>query len=188
MQDARAAQHGGARCFFFDLDVGEGDHKYASQTAALAGLIQFCKTHRYHVPWSLRLVVGFTSTGRSATRWSSDEWRDHATRFAAGTALRPQGSILRARLTRRASCGWSVASTGRTASNPRPVRAQVCPAKPTATGVLRQAGRRCADQGRCRAEAGPKLVQAEGLLGSNLDTEYDGPVPSMGAVSWRARR
>lgn len=70
-----------ARCFFFDLDVGNGEQKYESQKDALLDLINFTKTTGLPVP----LVA--SSGGGLHVYWlldislPSNEWQTYAARL-----------------------------------------------------------------------------------------------------------
>jgi len=72
-----------ARCFFFDLDVGEGDNKYATQADAIIGLKEFIADT--HLPYPLVASSG----GGLHVYWLldtsilSDEWRTYAARLKA---------------------------------------------------------------------------------------------------------
>jgi hypothetical protein len=170
-----------ARAFFFDLDVGDGDHKYATQPEALAGLIQFCKNTQLPRP------VVTSSGGGLHVYWpvsdalASDEWRDHATRLrqlaqhyglkADPSRTTDTSSVLRV----VGSLNW------KDRKNPRPVQLLYA-GETTATGVFTKMVADALTRAGVEPKLAPKLLQAEGL-GSNLDTVYDGPVPTMAAVA-----
>jgi hypothetical protein len=160
-----------ARALFFDLDVGEGEHKYADQAAALAGLIQFCKDT------SLPRPTITSSGGGLHVYWtlsdpldSNGAWRDQATHLRQ--LAQHYGLRIDVKRTTDTASVLRVVGTfnWKDKANPRPVRLLV-PGEATATGVFVKLVADALTQGRCRtAKLAPKLMQAEGLLGSNLET------------------
>lgn len=168
------------RCFFFDLDVGEGDHKYATQADALAGLIAFCQATSLPRPTIVSSGGGLHVYWPLSDPLDSAEWRDHAThlrQIAQHYGLR----IDVKRTTDTASVLRVVGTSNwKDKANPRPVRS-LAVGSPTATGVFTKQLDDAIIAAGVEPKLAPKLLEAEGL-GSNLDAVYDGPVPSAAAV------
>jgi hypothetical protein len=169
-----------ARCFFFDLDVGPGDHKYASQVDALAALKEFCKDAGLPYP----LVA--SSGGGLHVYWllsdpiESTQWRDHANQLrqlAQHYGLRADP----ARTTDTASILRVVGSFNlKDPNNPREVVA-LAAGTVTAAGVFVKLVNDALTRAGLEARQAPRLLEAE-ALGSNLDAPYDGPTPAITAV------
>jgi hypothetical protein len=68
-----------ARCFFFDLDVGSTDGKYATQAEAVAGLKEFLAATKLPVPMITSSGGGLHVYWLLTDDLETAEWRDHAT-------------------------------------------------------------------------------------------------------------
>lgn len=170
-----------ARCFFFDLDVGDADHKYGSQAEALSGLMKFCADTQLPRPLITSSGGGLHVYWLLSEAIPSEEWRDHATRLrqlAQHYGLKADPS----RTTDTSSVLRVVGTFNH--KNPEQPRRVIAlyEAPPTASGVFTKAVADALIRAGVEPKLAPKLAQAEGLLGSNLDVMYDGPVPSMLSV------
>lgn len=169
-----------AKCFFFDLDVGDKANKYNSQTEAIADLKNFCLTTKLPAPLITSSGGGLHVYWLLADTLESDEWRDHATRLrqlAQHYGLKADP----ARTTDTASILRVVGSYNlKDPDNPREVTV-MREAVPTATGVFTKAIADALIEAGVEAKSAPQLIQAE-LLGSNLGSIYDGPMPTVEAV------
>lgn len=70
-----------ARTFFFDLDVGEGDNKYAAQRDAILALKSFIETTKLPYPMIVSSGGGLHVYWRLETSLLSNEWRTYAARL-----------------------------------------------------------------------------------------------------------
>jgi hypothetical protein len=170
-----------AKCFFFDLDVGAAAEKYDTRQEALAGLVDFLKQTGLPKPLVTSSGGGFHVYWLLTDPLPSDEWRDHATRLRQ-LALHYGLKADRSRTTDVSSVLRVVGTFNRKDPlNPRPVTI-VAPGKPTATGVFVKELNESITKAGVTPQQAPRLTQAESLLGSNMDMEYDGPQPTMVAV------
>lgn len=170
-----------AKAFFFDLDVGVTAGKYETLNHAIAGLRQFLKDVNFPAP----LVV--TSGGGAHVYWlltdpiESEEWRDHATKLRQLA----QHYGLKADPMRTTDTSSLLRVPGtynfKDRDDPKEVRA-LAQGVVTPTGVFVKRLNDALTEAGVEPKRAPKLVQAEDLLGSNLDMPYDGPMPSMAAV------
>lgn len=64
-----------AQCFFFDLDIGTSDKKYASQQLALAGLKRFCQETNIPKPMIVSSGGGLHVYWRVSKPIASPEWQ-----------------------------------------------------------------------------------------------------------------
>ena len=169
-----------ARAFFFDLDVGDAQGKYASTQEAVADLIRFVGVTKLPRP----LVV--TSGGGLHVYWivteplPSDEWRIEAAKLKQlarhhGLKADPMRTTDTASVLRVAG---SFNLKDRT--NPREVKA-VTPAVETGTGAFIQLLDRAIVEAGVEVKAPPKFEAAD-LLGSNTDREYEGPPVTLKAL------
>jgi hypothetical protein len=169
-----------ARCFFFDLDVGEGDQKYASQAEAIAGLIEFCKATSLPRPTLVSSGGGLHVYWQVGDPLDSREWRDHATHLRQ--IAQHYGLKIDVKRTTDTASLLRVVGTAnwKDKQNPRPVQL-LATGEVTATGVFTKQLDDAIIAAGVEPKLAPKLLEAEGL-GSNLETIYDGPVPSAAAV------
>jgi hypothetical protein len=171
-----------AKCFFFDLDIGDAAGKYASRNEALSALIKFVADTQLPKPLVTSSGGGFHVYWLLSEPMPTDEWRDHATRLrqlathyglkADPSRTTDSSSVLRVVGTKN----W------KDRRNPRPVQV-VAPGKPTAAGVFVKSLNEAIIRAGVTPQSAPQLMQAESLFGpSNMTLEYDGPQPSMVAV------
>lgn len=174
-----------AKCFFFDLDIGVGVHKYATRNEAIAALIAFCKATGLPKPMIVSSGGGFHIYWVLTDPIATDEWRDHATRLrqlAQHYGLRADPSR-----TTDVSSVLRVAETfnRKDPLNPRKVEI-AAQGEVTATGVFVKMINEAIIRIGVEPLNAPRLVQAESLFGpSNLDMPYDGPTPTPVAL-WKA--
>jgi hypothetical protein len=171
-----------ARCFFFDLDVSESDpRKYNDQGAAVAGLKDFCTQTGLPRPMITSSGGGCHVYWLLSDEIESAEWRDYATRlrqlaFHYGLKVDPT------RTTDTSSVLRVVGTFNfKDPENPREVKAFVQGVE-TATGVFVKLLNDALTRAGVEAKNAPRLLEAESLLGSNIDTAYDGPTPHITAV------
>lgn len=170
-----------ARSFFFDLDVGDEDHKYDDQLKALTGLRKFIEKTGLPMPLVTSSGGGLHVFWRVSDDLPTDEWRDHAThlrQLAEHYGLK----IDRARTTDTSSV-LRVAGTfnHKDPLNPRPVEVLKTGVE-TATSAFVSIVNKAVITAGVEPKEAPRLLKAEAELGSNLDVPYDGPVPRMAAV------
>jgi hypothetical protein len=169
-----------ARCFFFDLDVGEEDAKYDTQAEAITGLIAFCQATSLPRPTITSSGGGLHVYWPIGDPLDSSEWRDHATHLRQ-IALHYGLKIDVKRTTDTASVLRVVGTFNwKDPKNPRPVTL-LTTGVPTPTGVFTKLLDDAIIKAGIEPKLAPKLLEAEGL-GSNLQTVYDGPVPAPDAV------
>lgn len=171
-----------ARCFYLDIDVDPDDsRKYPDQAAAIIALKDFLKVTGLPAPMVTSSGGGLHVYWLLSDELDSEEWRDHATHLKQltqhyGVKVDPKITTDTARVLR-------VVGTFnyKDQNNPRPVEV-LAPGKETATGVFVNTINKAIIEAGILPKDAPKLSQAEGNLGSNLDLPYDGKRPSMGAV------
>ena len=170
-----------ARAFFFDLDVGDADHKYANQTEAVAGIKKFVADTKLPIPLLISSGGGIHVYWLLTDSMESEEWRDHATKLRQlaqhyGLKADPMRTTDTSSLLR-------VAGTFnyKDRSNPQEVGI-LAPGVVTAAGVFVKSVNDAMTVAGVEARKAPKLLQAESLLGSNTDMPYDGPTPHITAV------
>jgi hypothetical protein len=171
-----------AKCFFFDLDVGPKDNKYASQDEAKVALLTFLSQAQLPRP----LVT--SSGGGLHVYWTltdpleSEEWRVTAQKLRQ-LAFHFSLKADPARTTDTSSVLRVVGTYNlKDRDNPRPVTVKLT-AEPTPSGVFCQLVDDALIRAGIEAKAPAKVFQAEGLLGSNIDKlEYDGPTPTLEAL------
>lgn len=170
-----------AKCFFFDLDVGAGEHKYTSQGEALAGLKRFCAETALPKPLVTSSGGGLHVYWPLADAIPSTDWRAHASKLrqlAKHHGLKADPS----RTTDTASVLRVAGSFNRKdPANPKPVVAYT-PAVPTPNAALIKAIDDALIRAGLEAKA-PPVTPADTLLGSNLTIEWDGPKLTLGAVA-----
>lgn len=166
-----------ARCFFFDIDIGDHIDKYGTREEALTGLKAFVAATELPRPMIVSSGGGFHIYWRLIDALDTDEWRDHAARLRQ-LAIHYGFKVDRSRTTDSSSV-LRVAGTfnRKNPLHPRPVEV-VFPSVEIGTGVFVKAlNEAVIKTGEIPADA-PRLAQAELTLGSNTDVPYDGPNPS----------
>jgi hypothetical protein len=170
-----------ARCFFFDLDVGDDDHKYADQKEALVGIKEFLAATKLPAPIISSSGGGFHVYWPLTDDLGSEEWREHATHLRQLA----QHYGLKADPMRTTDTSSLLRVPGtfnlKDPLNPRPVEVYGL-GKETAAGVFAKAITDALICAGVEAKEAPKLDQAESQWSNLSDTVYDGPVPSIEAV------
>lgn len=170
------------KAFFFDLDVGPGDAKYASQRDALVGLKQFCKDTGLPMPLITSSGGGLHVYWLLTSALASGEWKIHAAKLrqlARHHGLRADP----ARTTDTASVLRVVGTFNHKNGGKRPVMALTPAAQPTDTAKFVK----MLDTAIIRAGVTttplrtPVPIDTTGL-GSNLDEEFTGPPVSFRAL------
>lgn len=172
-----------AKCFFFDIDVGAAEGKYASQDEAATALIAFCKVTKLPRPLVTSSGGGLHVYWLVSDMLLSGDWRVHAAKLrqlARHYGLKADPS----RTTDTASVLRVVGTFNmKDRFNPREVKALML-ANPTPTGLFTKALDDALIVAGLEAKA-PLVFTAPGadtLLGSNTELEYDGPPVAIAAV------
>ena len=170
-----------AQVFFLDLDVGSDTNKFTSKADAFEALKNFCKTTGLPKPLMISSGRGYHVYWLLSDPLPSEQWLDHATQLRQLTAHHGLKADT-TRITDRASLLRVVGSFNlKDPANPLAVeRASDGPV--TATGVFCKLIHDALIVAGQTPKLAPKLIEAESLLGSNLDKVYDGPVPTGSAV------
>lgn len=168
-----------AKCFFFDLDVGNSPHKYASQRDAVADLRRFCQVTQLPVPLVTSSGGGLHVYWLVGEELESEEWRLHAAKLRQ--LARHHGLKADPARTTDTASVLRVAGTfnWKDRSAPKEVRA-LKTGTSTPTGVFIK----LVDDAVIRAGVTvvPPPVFDATALGSNITREFDGPPVSMKAV------
>jgi hypothetical protein len=172
-----------AKCFFFDLDVGEGDPtKYPSQEECILGVRKFCEATDLPRPMLVSSGGGVHVYWPVSEALDSDEWRDHATRLRQLA----QHHGLRADPTRTTDTASLLRVVGtfnfKNRDNPRVVKTLVEASGITGTGAFTKLVSDAVIKAGMDLKSAPRLAQAESLFGSNTDMPYEGPRPAAQAV------
>jgi len=163
-----------SKCFFMDLDIGNEEHKYRTQTDAIIALKNFCNSYAIPKPLVINSGYGIHVYWLLDQAISSNEWKQHAKilrSLAKNSGLKFDPS----RITDEASV-LRVAGTFnyKDATSPRSVDV-LSNAKSTNTRSfisILQAAISTVSPLDC-------VSSNESSLGFNLATEYDGPVPAI---------
>lgn len=171
------------RCFFLDIDVDDEDpSKYPDQKAAIDALRKFAVTTGLPRPLVTSSGGGIHVYWPLSDDLPSPEWANHATRLKQLT----QHHGLKADTVVTADLSRVLRVVGtlnhKDPHNPRKVEIML-PGEETATGVFVNAINKALIEAGIQGMDAPALQRAEDKgLGSNLQTEYDGPKPRMAAV------
>lgn len=168
----------GAKCFFFDLDVGSDEKKYQTQQEALQDLIRFCKETQLPRP----LVT--SSGGGLHVYWLLDEmipaqdWRDHSIKLRQ--VARHHGLKFDPARTTDVSSVLRVVGTYnlKHANNPRPVR-NLTPVTVTPNKRFIKLLDHAVTRAGVEVTAAPKVYDG---WETNLTEEYSGPPTTMKAL------
>lgn len=173
-----------ARCFFFDLDVGDDPKKYPDQAAALADLKRFCKETGLPKPLLTSSGGGIHVYWPFTKALTSDIWRQHAARLKQ--LAKHHGLKADPMRTTDAASVLRVVGTFnlKDPENPRKVRALV-EGQATKTSELLE----LISSALIRAGTAPQPIDQMGTravadddLGSNTEKTYDGPPVSIKAL------
>lgn len=172
-----------ARCFFFDLDVGDKADKYPTQAAAVSDLIRFCKETGLPKPTLTSSGGGVHVYWTLTEEIASDDWRQHAAKLRA--IARHHGLLADPSRTTDTASVLRVAGTFnlKDRNNPRKVRVLI-EGKTTPTGVfLKKLQDEVTSSGLTVRDLPTAHVQDASGLGSNLDgDDFDGPQVGMKAL------
>lgn len=168
----------GAKCFFFDLDVGSEEKKYQSQPEALQDLIRFCKEAQLPRP----LVT--SSGGGLHVYWLLDEmvpvqeWRDHSIKLRQ--IARHHGLKFDPARTTDVSSVLRVVGTFnlKNSANPRPVR-NLTPAAVTPKKKFLKLLNAAVTRSGVEVQPAPRVFDN---WDSNLKEEFSGPPTTIKAV------
>lgn len=170
-----------AKCFFFDIDIGDHVDKYGTREEALTGLNTFILATGLPRPMIVSSGGGFHIYWRLVDPMDTDDWRDSAARLRQ-LAIHYGFKVDRSRTTDSSSV-LRVAGTfnRKNPNHPRPVE-MVFAGTEIGTGLfVKTLNEAVIKTGEMPVDA-PKLAQAELNLGSNTSIPYDGPNPSAVAV------
>lgn len=171
-----------ARCFYLDIDVDpDNSLKYPDQCSALSALKDFIAVTNLPAPMVTSSGGGIHVYWTLSDEIDSEEWRDHATQLKQLT--QHYGLKADHKVTTDTARVLRVVGTFnyKQQDNPRPVEV-LATSSETATGIFVKLIHKAIIEAGVEPKLAPRLSQAEGKLGSNLDTDYDGPKPSMAAV------